>query len=134
MAEAMGDLVNRAFEAFNSRDLEGLLTLLHPDVRVRSLMTEAERTDYDGHQGVREWHAAVVDIFPDWRPRPRDVRDLDDAAVVLFDVTATAAASGVRIEQCYWLAAHARDGAVDFFGFFRSEDDALDALERSAPE
>ena len=53
MAEAMGDLVDRAFKAFNSRDLEGLLTLLHPEVRVRSLMTEAERAGYDGHKGVR---------------------------------------------------------------------------------
>jgi ketosteroid isomerase-like protein len=128
----MQELVQRAFATFNAGDLDGLLELLHPDVRVRSLMTEAERSDYHGHQGVREWHAAVFEIFPDWCPRARAVEDLGDAAVVRFDVTATAAASGVRIEQCYWLAARRRGGAIDFFGFFRSEDDARAALEEPA--
>jgi ketosteroid isomerase-like protein len=124
----LDDLVRRAFEAFNSGDLEGLLELLHPDIRVHSLMTEAERQDYHGHQGVREWHAAVFEVFPDWCPQPRGVRDLGDAAIVPFDVTATAVASGVRLAQSYWLAARVRDDKVSFYGFYRSEADALEAL------
>ena len=49
-----------------------------------------------------------------------------------FDVTATAAGSGARIEQSYWQAMRVRDGAVDFFGFYRSEEEALGALGRAA--
>jgi ketosteroid isomerase-like protein len=125
------ELVRRAFEKFNSRDLDGLLELLHEDVRVHSLMTEAERQDYHGHQGVREWQAAVFDVFPDWCPQPREVHAVgDDAVVVPFDVTATGAGSGVRLEQGYWLAARVRDGLIDFYGFYRREQDALEALGR----
>jgi hypothetical protein len=78
-----------SFDAFNRRDLEGLLELLHPDVRVHSLMTEAECSDYAGHDGVRAWHA-----------------------------------------EGYWQAMSLRDGAVDFFGFYRNEEEALEALGR----
>jgi ketosteroid isomerase-like protein len=127
----LDELVHRAFVTFNRRDLDGLLELLHEDVQVHSLMTEAERQDYHGHEGVREWHAAVYDVFPDWRPQPREVHAVgDDAVVVPFDVTATAAGSGVRLEQGYWLAARVRDGLVSFYGFYRSERDALEALGR----
>lgn len=125
---ATADLMRQAFDAFNRRDLEGLLSLLHPDVRVRSLMTEAERAVYEGHQGVREWYAAVFDVFPDWSPRIREIHEVEGRAIIPFDVTATATGSGVRIEQSYWAAVRVRDGAIDFFGFFRSEDDAADAL------
>jgi ketosteroid isomerase-like protein len=126
----LDDLVHGAFDAFNRRDMEGLLKLLHPDIRVHSLMTEAEGADYQGHRGVREWQAAVLDIFPDWCPQPRGIRELGDAAIVPFDITATAAGSGVRIEQGYWMAARVRDGLLVFYGFYRSEAEALEALER----
>jgi ketosteroid isomerase-like protein len=131
----LDDLVHRAFDAFNRRDLDGLLAMLAPDVRVHSLMTEAEREDYHGHEGVREWHAAVFEIFPDWRPLAREIRELGDGAViVVFDVTATAAGSGARIEQSYWQAARVRDGLIEFFGFYRSEEDAREALGLSRRE
>jgi ketosteroid isomerase-like protein len=130
----MQELVQRAFATFNARDLDGLLELLHPDVRVRSLMTEAERAVYEGHPGVREWYAAVFDVFPDWSPQIREIHEVEGRAIIPFDVTATATGSGVRIEQSYWAAVRVRDGAIDFFGFFRSEDDAAAALRPSAPE
>ena len=130
MTSSTVELVRRAFDAHDARDLEGLLAMMHPEVQVHSLMTEAERADYHGHQGVREWYAAIFEVFPDWRPRLREVRDLDGAALIRFDVTATGTGSGVRIEQSYWQGARVRDGLVDYFGFFRSEQDALEALER----
>jgi hypothetical protein len=49
-------------------------------------------------------------------------------AVVAFTAFATAAGSGVPIAQRYWQGVHLRDGLVDYFGFFRTEQDALEAL------
>jgi hypothetical protein len=45
-----------------------------------------------------------------------------------LDVTATAAGSGVPIDQLYWLGARVRAGKIKFFGFFRTEKNALDAV------
>ena len=122
------ELVLRCFDAFRSRDVDTLLALLHPDVEVRSLMTEAERPVYLGHEGVRDWFHAVLDIFPDWNPTASDLRDMGDAVLIEIDVVATAAGSGVPIDQRVWAAAMVRDDRLSWYGFFRTEDDAIEAV------
>jgi ketosteroid isomerase-like protein len=126
MSEA---LVRQAVEAFMARDLQGILDLADPQITVCSLLTEAERPLYHGHDGVREWFDAVFGVFPDWTPAPRAASHDEDGAVVIgLDVTATGAGSGVPIDQTYWLGARVRDAKIVFFGFFRTESDALEAV------
>jgi ketosteroid isomerase-like protein len=126
MAEAV---VRRAVEAFLARDLDGILKLAHEEIVLRSLLTEAERPLYHGHDGVRDWFHAVFGVFPDWQPQPRAAAYDEDGAVVLcLDVTATGAESGVPIDQTYWLGARVEAAKISFFGFFRTEQDALDAV------
>jgi hypothetical protein len=48
--------------------------------------------------------------------------------VVRLDVTATGARSGVPIDQTYWLGARVEAAKITFFGFFRTEPDALEAV------
>ena len=96
---------------------------------ISPLLTEAERPLYRGHQGVRDWFDAVFGVFPDWKPRPRAASHDEDGAVVIgLDVTATGAGSGVPIDQTYWLGARVRAAKIVFFGFFRTESDALEAV------
>jgi ketosteroid isomerase-like protein len=123
------EVVRRAVDAFMTRDLDGILALADPDIVLRSLLTEAERPLYHGHDGVRDWFDAVFGVFPDWRPLPRDAsHDQDGAVVIALDVTATGAGSGVPIDQTYWLGARVEAAKIVFFGFFRTEDDALEAV------
>jgi ketosteroid isomerase-like protein len=123
------EVVMRAVAAFMGRDLDGILELADPRIVLRSLLTEPERPLYHGHDGVREWFHAVFGVFPDWRPEPRRASyDEDGAVVVPLDVTATGAGSGVPIDQTYWLGARVEAGKITFFGFFRTEPDALEAV------
>ena len=46
------------------------------------------------------------------------------AVVIGLDVTG----SGVPIDQTYWLGARVDAGKICFFGFFRTEQDALKAV------
>ena len=129
MAADPVDLVTRAFDAFHPPDLDALLPLLHPEIELRSLMTEAERTHYRGEQGVREWVGAVLGVFPDWRPELTSASELSDGAVLArFHVTATGTASGVMVDQDYWLAARVRDDLIRWFGFYRTKAEARAAL------
>jgi hypothetical protein len=65
----------------------------------------------------------------DWRPQPRPASyDEGGAVVIALDVTATGAGSGVPIDQTYWLGARVQAGKITFFGFFRTEPDALEAV------
>jgi ketosteroid isomerase-like protein len=124
-----GEVVLRAVAAFMARDLDGLLAVADPGIVLRSLLTEPERPLYHGHEGVREWFDAVFGVFPDWRPEPRrPSHDEDGAVVVPLDVTATGAGSGAPIDQRYWLGARVEADKIRFFGFFRTEADALEAV------
>jgi ketosteroid isomerase-like protein len=128
MSEA-AHIARAAVDAFMARDLEGILAVADEEIVVRSLLTEAEWPLYHGHEGVSEWFENVFGVFPDWNPRPRRAsHDEDDAAVIELEVTATGAGSGVPIDQTYWLGARVRDAKIVFFGFFRTESDALDAV------
>jgi ketosteroid isomerase-like protein len=123
------EIVLRAVAAFMARDLDGLLVLADQQIVLRSLLTEPERALYHGHDGVRDWFDAVFGVFPDWRPVPRrPTHDQDGAVVVPLDVTATGAGSGAPIDQTYWLGARVEADKIRFFGFFRTEADALEAV------
>ena len=68
-------------------------------------------------------------MFPDWQPRPRAASHDENGSVVIgLDVTATGAGSGVPIDQIYWLGARVRGAKIVFFGFFRTESDAREAV------
>jgi ketosteroid isomerase-like protein len=101
-------VVRRAVDAFMARDLDGILAVADPDIVLRSLLTEAERPLYHGHDGVRDWFDAVFGVFPDWRPQPRPASHDRDADLL----------AGSRLEAA----------KIVFFGFFRTEDDALEAV------
>jgi ketosteroid isomerase-like protein len=122
-------LVRRAVDSFMARDLDGILAVADPEIELRSLLTEPERPLYHGHEGVRDWFHAVFGVVPDWRPQPRAAcYDENGAVVIPLDVTATGAESGVPIDQNYWLGARVQADKIIFFGFFRTESDAMDAL------
>ncbi len=122
-------VVRQAVLAFVARDLDGILAVADEEIVLRSLLTEAERPLYHGHDGVRDWFENVFGVFPDWRPEPREATHDEDGSVVLcLAVTATGVESGVPIEQTYWLGARVRAAKIVFFGFFRTQDDALDAV------
>ena len=122
-------VVRGAVEAFMAQDLHGLLAVADPEIELRSLLTEAERPLYYGHEGVRDWFEAVFGVFPDWRPQPRPAtHDENGAVVIQLDVTATGAGSGAPVDQTYWLGARVRAEKIIFFGFFRTESDAKDAV------
>jgi hypothetical protein len=74
---------------------------------------------------LRAVHAFGANWLP--RPRPGSV-DEDGAVVIGLDVTATGAGSGAPVDELYWLGARVRGGKITFFGFFRTEEDALEAV------
>jgi ketosteroid isomerase-like protein len=54
-------LGRRWVEGFNARDADALVDLCHPDIAYYpSVLTNQEQLTYHGHQGVRDWIAAVV--------------------------------------------------------------------------
>ncbi|HEX2397155.1 MAG TPA: hypothetical protein VHI73_03350 [Solirubrobacteraceae bacterium] len=62
--------------------------------------------------------------------------DFGDRVVIESRSVATGKGSGVRTEQRFWQVAALRDGRIIWWKFFRSRDEALEAVgldERSQP-
>ena len=51
--------VRRWFDAFNTRNLEGMLACMHPHVDFHPLRLHGLDSAYHGHAGVREWFAVL---------------------------------------------------------------------------
>lgn len=49
----------RWFDAFNSRDLEGMLACMHPNVDFHPLRLPGVIGPYQGHEGLREWFSTL---------------------------------------------------------------------------
>ncbi len=113
-------------EALNSGDLEAFVARRAEDVEFTSLVAEAEGRTFRGHAGVRAWWETVLGAFQDPRWEVLDARGSGDQAVLKSRLTATLA--DTKVEQTMWMAARLRDGRLGWWGFFRTEDEALEAV------
>ena len=126
MSEENLKTFRRGFAAVNHRDLDGFLANVAPDVEFMSLIAEAEGETFHGHEGVRRWWKEVVLPLGGLHGGPgEDVRDLGDTVVAR--VVAIYHPSGVEVRQTIWCATRYRDGMATWWGFFRTEADALEA-------
>jgi ketosteroid isomerase-like protein len=123
-------MAEAGFEALNRGDLDGYLALIAEDVEFTSLVAEAEGTAFRGHEGVRLWWETVRGAFQDPRWELLDVRGSTDRAVTKFRVTGSL--GGVPVAQTMWQAATAHEGKLTWWGFYRTEREALDALAQRA--
>jgi ketosteroid isomerase-like protein len=121
------DLALACVDAFARRDVDSLLTRLHPDVEVRWLRTDTAARIYRGHAGVRDWLGHAFEIARHWTPTPLGVRDLGGGAV-LGGMVATPVADPGRGSRRFWAAATMHDGKVSWCGAFRTEEHALAAV------
>jgi ketosteroid isomerase-like protein len=116
-----------AFAALNSEDLEGFLALTAEDIEFTSMIAEAEGTTFRGHAGVRDWWESVRGAFADGpRWEMLDMRGSGDEAILKIRVTGTLA--GVEVGQTMWQAARLREGKLRWWAFFRTEQEALEAV------
>ena len=130
MSELSADarvLVETGFGAINSGDLEALLAVCAEDVEFTSLIAEAEGATFRGHDGVRSWWETIRGAFADVHWQLLDVHEpAEDCTVHHFRMSGVM--SGVPLEQVMWQAVKSRDGKVTWWGIFRTEGEALEAI------
>ena len=127
MAQADIDVIRESHEAFRRRDLDTFLTYVDPEVEFRSHVLELEGA-YHGYEGVRAWWENVVAVFPEWRPRAEDAREIGDAVLVRVRAEGKGTGSGVPLERDIWQVAEVRNGRLKWWAFFRTEEEALKAV------
>jgi ketosteroid isomerase-like protein len=126
MSSEAFELSRQAWIAVDARDLEAFLDLVHEDVEFVSLMAEAEGGRFHGHEGVREWWETVGESLGTLRYEPHEMRDLGgDAVITRIVIRGTVA--DVEVEQTMWHVVQVRGRKAEWWGSFRTEEEALEA-------
>ena len=94
------DIVRRAYEGWNTQDLDELASIYHPeavyDASERILNPEV----YRGHEELRRFGE---EIMRDWRSFTIELQDLipvgDDRVIALHHSTAVGQSSGVEVQE-----------------------------------
>ena len=128
MSQENVEVVRSAHVAFARGDLEQFLSLIHPDIEFTSLIVEAETGGaFRGHQGVMRWFHAVSGAFGDFHAEVESVQPLGPHHVIAR-LHMSGVTEGVEITQTMWQAAVVRSGKLAWWGIFRTEQEAIDAV------
>ena len=131
MSQETVEFIERFYDAFDKHDESALLELIHPDVEITSLIVEVEG-GFHGHEGMRLYLRELFGTFPDFRVEVDEVRPIGDGAVVRVSDRATGVTSGVSTDLTDWQALSLRDGKAVWWAFFRTEAEAVRAIEARA--
>jgi ketosteroid isomerase-like protein len=126
MSEENVELAYCAADAFNRRDLDALLALMHEDVEVLTRTAPMEG-GYHGHDGVRRWCQNLLDAFPDYSLETLEVRDVGDLTLGAVHIHGHGGQSGTPIDETVWQVGEWRDGKVVRFSSHDTEAEALEA-------
>ena len=121
------ELAHQAFYALNRRDLGAFLALMDVDVEAVPTVVAMEG-NVRGHDGVRRWHASVTDTFPDFTVEVVTVRDRGDLTLAPVRFRGRGASSDTPFEMLLWNVAEWRRGKCVWWGNYRTEAEALEAV------
>jgi len=126
MSQENVERCHAAYDAFNRRDFERLLTLHSEDVEVTPLAAPVS-SSYRGVEGLRHYWRDLLEHFPDFMTDVLEVRDLDPYTVSRVRFAGTGAGSEAPFEQVVWQLAEWRDRRIAWWRSFRTEAEALGA-------
>ena len=130
MSQENVDRFLESMEAFNRRDLDAFLAFMDPEVEFVVRLLEMEGRPYlRGHDGIREWWRGMFAVFPDFEIEVLEARDLGDSVIAALRMRGHGGDSGVPFNEAVVLASKARDGKATWWETFRSEAEAIEALE-----
>ena len=133
MASSNLEIVQRGFEAFNERGIEGIVPLIHPDFEATTPPDLASEPDtYRGHDGIRRWFDSFDEVMDEIRWDARDFREVGDRVVVEFTLRARGKSSGLDFGQDAVMVWELRDGQAIRLSLYPTLDQATAAIEEGS--
>jgi len=135
------ELLRRASEAFNARDIEAFIALSDPSIEWNSQMTVPGGAVYYGHDGLRQYFRDMEDAWGDeLRAEPEAYFDLGEQTLLFYVLRGRGRQSGAEVAMPLAAVARWRDGLCAYWKAYFHREDALrdlgvpeDALEPIAP-
>jgi ketosteroid isomerase-like protein len=124
------EMVRRANEAFNNRDVDAWLSFFSPDIAYRPVATFTDSEERRGLGAMRrfmnEWHDVWAD---DFTAQTENIQEHGDAVIVLLRFTGHARASGVEIAGGVFQVYRFHDGKIASAEDFTDRNAAVRAAE-----
>jgi ketosteroid isomerase-like protein len=107
------DFVREVIDVYNAGDVDRLLELFHPEIRIRGDRRFSDEAVYEGHEGLRRWIAEERRAYADFYVHPSEIRELDDGRVLVFGaIRAEGRESGRKAGAFIALLYTLKDGRV----------------------
>jgi ketosteroid isomerase-like protein len=99
------DLVRRAFEAFNSRDIEAALPLMDPGVEFHAPTSELANggRPYRGHNGMRKYYDDVDDVWQELEVMPAEFRVVEEHVLAFGRVYGRGEGGYIQDSPAQWV-------------------------------
>ncbi len=97
--------MSAVFDAFNRRDVDAGLALVHEDVEFVAPTAEManEGKPYIGHDGMRKYYDDVASVWIELEVTPTEIREVGDAVLALGRVYGRAGGGYIQDSPAQWV-------------------------------
>jgi ketosteroid isomerase-like protein len=128
MSQQNVEIVKRAYQAWDRRDMAAVLGECHPDIEWWERGDVPDPTVHRGLDAVGARFAELDDVWIGLTLEPREFIDAGDFVVVMFCLTGRGRASGAAIEENEVQAFRLRNGKIIELREYRAKAEALKAV------
>jgi ketosteroid isomerase-like protein len=93
------ETIRKGLEAFNRRDVAGIMETCDPDAEFVPLRAILEGVTYKGEEGLRKFFADVNEEWSELSIEAPEFREVGDCVIVLGRFKARGRASGVEVDS-----------------------------------
>ena len=120
-------LVERALAALNAGNIEELVALCDRDFELDMSDRVFNPSTYRGHDGIRQFHAEVLEVWDHYTWQPEHVVCHGDLIVALLRTSGEGRGSGLKVERQTAMIWTVRGDRATSVQFYRDQDRALAA-------
>ena len=131
MSQENVEIVSRAIDAFNRRDLAGWLAEWDARCEYRPAMERDMAGDEDGfrgHPGLCRWWQEMSDAWSYWHDEVHEIRPVADRVFMSLTLRGKGRTSGVEIEAPFFLVGTIREGKLVSSCDYTDRSEALRAV------
>jgi ketosteroid isomerase-like protein len=122
------EIIRRANDAWNRRDVDAWLSLLSPDIVYRPVPAFTDSQERQGLGAMRRWMEEWLDAWADdYTTQTESIREYRDVVIALLRFTGHAKGSGVEVAGGIFQVCRFRDGKIASVEDFTDRAQALQA-------
>jgi|SRR5215211_8977697 len=125
-------LLRRGYDAFSRRNLHALLAVCDPEIVFRPYVAQVDAVSYHGHEGLRDYLQSTAQALDEFSMTPQEFEDLGDWLLVKGTLHTRGHGSGVEVERSWAQILRLRRGRFLEWQTYGSEEEALEAAQRSS--